>query len=664
LKATKAERNSLIERLRDLEVQNQELETSCQQTKSQLEGAAVVHKETVADLDAVRKALHQKESSKDRSEKVKLCREIQSQKVEISRLQKTIASQESEIHELVIAKNESERLLNTQTSKLSELKQAVQKREQRIEQLEIDLAQSDQELKSRLPVAIDDFLPQNTWLSSEFESEINSQIAKIVANPALQPPSRLQHIYHMIHNYYTNLLKSREQALDQSFQENQSIASTVNSFLISLSIAIGLQPITFSDFLADQSAKKIVNIVAGLKMEQGDLRRANEQLNSVIAHFYETFQIPQNDDLSRVIQQITGIGEKLVKQNEALQKRTRKAHDLNHSMKSLTKQYESEMEDLQFQIASLNNNIESLRHNNEDLSTTNLDLRKQLQNAQSDIREFQQGFEENQVQLRESYEARLQETEQSRDFLDTQLRSELAEEQRKSTEITEALASQTETVRVLKQVIASQKAALAERSTDLSAIQGEVEEQQQLLSKRLDLEKKRLIDEHERIIADFRARCEKQREDIEKLTGELVEVEKRFKAGKTKVFELKKINLRQEKDIEAQTRQIEREQKLREASTRAAVLNAEATYEAKLDDYRSQWETEKRRILVFIADTFKQHFSPQDPIDERTIKQVVSKAKKELTTLNEANTAVRKIVGAQPYQKTADAVAQAMIDRE
>jgi chromosome segregation ATPase len=319
---------------------------------------------------------------------------------------------------------------------------------------------------------------------------------------------------------------------------------------------------------------------------------------------------------------------------------------------------------LQFQVAGLNSSIEALRRANEDLSAENLGLRKEVQNAQSDIRELQQASEDAQLQLREEHEAELSQAERSRDLLDAQLHSELAEEQRRLAETAEKLASQTETVRVLRQVVAAQKTALAEKSKDLSAAQSEAEEQQELLSKRLDAEKKRLVDEHERVIADFRARCEKQRGDVENLTAELAEAEKRFKGAKARIFELKQINLRQEKDIEAKAKQIEREQKLREASTRAAMLNAETAYAAKLDDHRSQWDADKRRVLLFIADAFKPYFSPQDLIDERTIKNVVNKAKKELTALNEANTAVRKIVGAQPYQNTADAVAQAMIGRE
>jgi hypothetical protein len=248
--------------------------------------------------------------------------------------------------------------------------------------------------------------------------------------------------------------------------------------------------------------------------------------------------------------------------------------------------------------------------------------------------------------------------------LNVQLRNELGEEQRKLRETSEALAAETETIRMLREVISSQKTALAEKVNEFEIFQNEAEEQQQWFSKRLDLEKKKLSDEYERVIIDFRERCEKQREDIEKLTLELSEVEKRVKAGRVKILELKRMNVRKEKDIETQGKQIEREQKLREAATRAAVLNAEEMYGTKLEDCRAQWETEKRKIFGFIADNFKQYFNPQDLIDERTIKQVVKKAKKELVALNEDNGAVRRIVGAQPYQKTVDAVAQALIDKE
>jgi hypothetical protein len=664
LKATKGERNGLIERLRELEAQNQALESSCQEAKTKLKGAAVVHQETVADLDAVRKALHQKETSRDKAEKSRLRRELQSQAAEISRLEKVVASQEAQIQALSLAKTESTRAESAQAAKIVELGQEIRKAEKRIEQLQADLSQADQEMKMRPVLTIDDFLPQTAWLSSDFDGGLNNQIADIVANPALQPASRLQHVYHIINGHFGKLLNAKQRALDRTIQESDSVASAINSFLIGLSIALGFEPITFSDFIGQKWGEKIVNSVASLKTENGDLARANEQYRTLIAQFYNIFQIPQNGDLSAVFHAVRAAGEKCARQDVALRQRSKKCRQLTQTVRSLTRTYQGQIDQLQSQITALNKIIAGLRNDNEELVAANTTLRKDLQTAQHDIQELRQAGEQAEFDLRDSHESQIRAAEQSHDSIVTQLRSELEQVQRKLTETSATLASQTENVRILRQIVTEQKDAIAERSTELASTRAEAEDQQEALEKRFELERKRLIDEHEQVLAQLCARSEEQRLDIEKLTAGLAAAEKRLRAAKAEIYELKRVNLKNEKDIEAQSCQIEREQKLHAAAVRAAVLTAESAFAAKIEDEKSQWESEKRRILSFVADAFKHFIGAHESIDEQTIRKAVSRAKKELVGLTEANTAIRRIVGAEGSQNTVDAVAQMLMKKE
>jgi chromosome segregation ATPase len=158
--------------------------------------------------------------------------------------------------------------------------------------------------------------------------------------------------------------------------------------------------------------------------------------------------------------------------------------------------------------------------------------------------------------------------------------------------------------------------------------------------------------------------CDAHRKDIQRLADEIAGFEKRAKETKEVILELKRENLKFEKEIRAQEEQSAREKKLHEAALRAAVLTAESDCAGRVNELKASADNEKRRILAYAADSFKQFFNPQDVIDERSFRQVLGRARDELAVLTEMNAAVRRIVGAPSHQKTDDAVAQALIGRE
>jgi hypothetical protein len=79
-------------------------------------------------------------------------------------------------------------------------------------QLHPEFAFMDQHLMLR-PIARIDFLPQSAWLSTEFETDLNVHLMKIVANDFLPHASNLQHICLKIQRYYPRFLTARDRVL-------------------------------------------------------------------------------------------------------------------------------------------------------------------------------------------------------------------------------------------------------------------------------------------------------------------------------------------------------------------------------------------------------------------------------------------------------------------
>ena len=82
---------------------------------------------------------------------------------------------------------------------------------------------------------------------------------------------------------------------------------------------------------------------------------------------------------------------------------------------------------------------------------------------------------------------------------------------------------------------------------------------------------------------------------------------------------------------------------------------------ARFSEQKTKWEAEKRRLLAFVADELRQFFNANEAIDERAFRSIITKAKEEITRLQKADSAIRRMVGASTRQTTDDAVAQLVL---
>jgi chromosome segregation ATPase len=212
-------------------------------------------------------------------------------------------------------------------------------------------------------------------------------------------------------------------------------------------------------------------------------------------------------------------------------------------------------------------------------------------------------------------------------------------------------------------MIHTQKETIADREREIGFLKREFQEVERQLIDGHESEKAQIIDTYKQSQTELQRQCDTHRNDIQRLAEELTKSERRTKDAKAQASELKRDVLKLEKDIRAQEEQIEREKRLHEAALRALALKAESDYTTKLNEQKARADNDERRIFAYVADSFKQFFNLQDIIDERSYRQVVNRAKEELTSLSEINDSVRRIVRASSHQKTDDAVAQAFFGR-
>jgi hypothetical protein len=567
------------------------------------------------------------------------------------------------VHDLTVAKNEAVRAADQQQSTVGYLKESLERETTTTAKLQADLARVDQQLKSQAPVGIDDLLPSAAWQSGEFNPELSSQIGRIIANPAFQPTSRLQHIYHAIVAYYEKLVDERNAALDSAYTENQAIATALNSFLVNLSVAAAVEPVSVSDFFAQSAGDRLVAAIGEFKRERDDFKRANDQLGSVIVQIEQIFGLAPASDLATVLQGIADVKEKADKQADTLRDRTHKCHDLSHELKALTRKADDDAAGYQAEIAQLTASVEKLTVDNENLETSKSTLNKEIHKVQNAYQVLEQETSDADRRLRETHEEELQQAQASQDAIEKQLRQEIARQNGKLDDAAQKIAQLSATVKLQKETIAAQKTTIGEKVEEFAAFAAGAEEQQRALVERTETEQRQLIVAQEKTVSELQAQSDLQRKDIQKLTANLSAAEKKLKEARTQIYELKRDAAKREKELDAQEKQLEREKKVHEATSRAITLKAESDCTARLEEYKSASESEKRKVFAFIVDSFRQYLAGSDTVDEKVVKAVVVKAKAELANLTETDTAVRRIVSAGLGQRTDDAVAQAFLKR-
>jgi chromosome segregation ATPase len=150
-------------------------------------------------------------------------------------------------------------------------------------------------------------------------------------------------------------------------------------------------------------------------------------------------------------------------------------------------------------------------------------------------------------------------------------------------------------------------------------------------------------------------------EKIRKLLGQLESARKELQTSKSllqssqaeskrhqaRVGELESQIEKRDREHNAAIDQMVREKKLTEAEAKSLVAAAESACHAKVDDQKAKWEQEKRRLLGFVIDQFRQFFNPQAKVDEDSFREVVLRAREELVKLLSCDQTIRTLVSKQ-----------------
>lgn len=181
---------------------------------------------------------------------------------------------------------------------------------------------------------------------------------------------------------------------------------------------------------------------------------------------------------------------------------------------------------------------------------------------------------------------------------------------------------------------------------------------------RFDKEKNEMKNHYDATIKALGQRCSELSEDIANFAEELTQSEVKYnklqKEKQTLIEDKRKLN-EEKKRIQSS---VEREKMLAEALAKTKIIEEQASSNEKLLLQKMKFEDEKKKLMNYFADKFRNFFSPMKPIDDHEYRFGVEKAFDEYKKLLAADEKIRKLLNAKQGQTTPDAVAQIIVNND
>ncbi|KAK8866386.1 hypothetical protein M9Y10_009348 [Tritrichomonas musculus] len=653
---------------KDNEIHN--LGIQIEKQKNEYAALDTVHQETLLEVESLRAALLTREKAKD---EIKNAPKVKTPNPTVVKLQKSLDQQKQKFYALQIVSGKQDTRIQDQEAEIRHL--SVRTRD-----LEADLARvkaENNELRAsienrHLPTA-DDLLPPAAFRCEDFTPELSTHIAKIVNNTSLQPASKIQNSYKAIRKYYSKQLALRDAAIDGAYSENQTISNAVNQFLVDASIALCDQPVTFNDFFAANAGKDIVDKISAIRAENASLIHVNDIMKAALVHLKETFI--EIGDPSDPIGHINSIKEKLEQLNSDLCSRNKKIRQYKTNLaeaQSSAKRREEELltenqslkfnvEDLSQQVKKLHDEINNIRSQQHTLGNTIGSQKLPVNVDFSDVNNRMPESSESVSVMNdpnEQFQVANEELNSQLVKLRDQLRAQKEQYDHLEVEYNDAC-DQLDRVKKQLQLIKAQK---LQKDIEYDELVKSCAEKEEAAANRLESEKQHLADSYESALSKLHEQCEQHRQDVEKINQSLAEEQIKVANLKSTLAKVEKEKLKAVADMQSTKNQMKREKILMESTIRSNKLQAEAQYNERLEEYKGRSEADKRSLLAFGADSFRDFFNPGTTIDERSYKYVIEKAHEKLVNLAKSDAHVRRMVSASDHQTTEDAVAQLLLN--
>lgn len=607
-----------------------------------------------AEIETLRSALHTKKEPftldqipqpKQPANVIKYQRAIEEQKGKISalqqqndRLKKQVEKQEQDITDLYEKLDHS----NAATKKVND-----------------DFAEYRSRVESKKPITAEDILPSEAFRCPEFDGLLSSTIQKIAGNQSLQPITKIQTCFKTIASHFGKQLQDLQAAFNDTMKENQFLSSSFNKFIVDLSIALCDQPATVEDFFKGNGGQQLIEKVADFRVRFDDMKHQNDRFNEIIAYLEESFGTTgQNID---PVQQIADIKNQFTNQCDIIAQKSAKVKKMRHDLRDLAQTSEKMKLESSQKIEDLTSAVQKLESQLAALDKSTKSLKQENQNLQVDLADATRRANQNEEDFKEREKEVINKLVSEHSTKYNNLNAKYNGLSAQYSELVDEFNSQSEEIRNYEENIDNLKKTISNKEREINDLYKDLKNKDYQFDERLEDEKQQLSRTFQLAIDQLNDQCEKHRLDVEKMAKVVSDNEKQVAIIKSENIILKKEKLKTDQDMKSLNTKFEREKKLMDTVFTAKRIQYETAVNQKLNEERTRFEAEKRKMCGYAIEAFKMFFDANVVIDEKSYRHVIETAHDELNKLTRMDASIRRIVGAREGQTTEDAVAQVIM---
>ncbi|EAY12548.1 hypothetical protein TVAG_139280 [Trichomonas vaginalis G3] len=669
--------------MESLNSQNKTLETQLQSSKKKFDKLQKDFSDVSAQIDALRLENStlklQKSNVEDQIHTYDA--KIESNKAQIQQLQTEITVLQADKQRLmssIKALEDNEEELRKDQKSLSEqrdkLVNIVQKQNKAIsameEQIEAEtnekklLKERFEDIKDKLQKKLSKTpeeikLPATAFFNEGFPRDLCTKLAPIAKKENFDNQTKLKNILEQIALFYNNQSKQQEDCKQSVTEENRKLKESIDNFATKIGNLFEMSEINGETVLNDPYAtKELERKISKLLTDNTDLIVSNKTLETQLKTIYTKLEVNNETEslemIEKLIQKVTNL------QNE-IKKEKSNASKCKKVFKSIEVSKDAELIQKNNEINELNQKIEKIKQENEDLKQNINRNNKTIQTLQKTTEEAKQNYEEELNKLRFTHQKEIQNVSQKFDQKEKKIYTSMANKQNEISSLRDKIANLEKANNSLQSKVNEIPEIKKSHEDSIRKIVEENENNEKLLRDNFQVEKNEMKKAYEIRLSE----CKQQSDDVikahEESSNALKEATNRIQDLTQKLVEqgLEIDDLKSR--VSMANDECQRQIRINDMKTRATLLSQEMHYQNVIDENKSNFNREKRKIIGFVAQQFKSFFDAHCELDDNSLKTIVNNVKDEMDKLIKTDKNLRKILMIGEYDSVEDAVSKVML---
>ena len=578
-----------------------------------------------------------------------------------SNLDEIINAQKKEIQDVYSQRNRLVTIVQRQSNLLVSMESKLDSAQNEIKTVKKNLKLTQEKLNEELekpPAQVD--IPVTSWFNKDFPRELCSVITDYAKNEALEPTSKLRNVLQSIATYYNKVLNEEKKNSETFTKQTKEREERNDNFLAELGALFGLEHLSTDAVVSECGVtKNIIKNIRTLQEEQAEAINEKTRVQNDLSNIVSKLEVKNVEEaetmIAQLYQKINSLENELQNEHSNLSKAKKVIKSQEQKIKAQSSEYESSVKKLKSVIAD-----KEVRNKKTNEALQNSELR--VSELQRKVDDQSEQFNDELESIRQQHNAEIKKISDNSDMKQKEISSELTKKVAEIGNLKQKVSDKQREIEQLSKTISTFEEIKRQKDAQIQAVIDQYEESEREIRENAQKEKETLKQQYDKCITNMKKENIKLSESHEESNAALVEADKRVNdltqklvASGLQIDDLKN-------RVAMVSEESERQIRITEMKTRSALLSQEMHYQGVIEESKSEFLTEKRKVIGFVAQQFRQYFDARMELDDNCLKYVVKAVRGELDRLSKQEASLKRIVGTSSNEALEDAVSRIVLN--